>query len=154
LICHQFKPERAHHCSKCKICVLNMDHHCPWINNCVGFDNRKFFLLFITYLLVALVLAVIVMVFVMIADFRLIFAHKIPFTFNNVLKIILFIFYALLVLSLSLFTISHYRFVCRNTTTLDELVSEKKKKDDTFSKDHISNKYDMGCYYNFTQVFG
>ena len=37
LICHIFKPERCHHCSTCARCVLNMDHHCPWINNCVGF---------------------------------------------------------------------------------------------------------------------
>ena len=32
LICHIFKPERCHHCSACNRCVLNMDHHCPWIN--------------------------------------------------------------------------------------------------------------------------
>ncbi|KAF8610345.1 zf-DHHC-domain-containing protein [Ceratobasidium sp. AG-I] len=34
--CWAPKPERAHHCSYCKRCVLKMDHHCPWLaNNCV-----------------------------------------------------------------------------------------------------------------------
>lgn len=48
-ICNVWKPDRTHHCSVCHRCVLNMDHHCPWLDNCVGFFNRKFFLLAIVY---------------------------------------------------------------------------------------------------------
>ncbi|XP_063721152.1 palmitoyltransferase ZDHHC20-B-like [Symsagittifera roscoffensis] len=47
--CTLVKPDRCHHCSICRKCVLKMDHHCPWVNNCVGFHNYKFFILFLFY---------------------------------------------------------------------------------------------------------
>ena len=45
--CQFYRPFRAVHCDICGTCSLKLDHHCPWVGNCIAKRNYKYFLLFV-----------------------------------------------------------------------------------------------------------
>ncbi|XP_077592324.1 palmitoyltransferase ZDHHC23-B [Stigmatopora nigra] len=50
-VCRVVRPPRAGHCRICGICVLRHDHHCVWIDSCVGLANHQSFLLTLIFFL-------------------------------------------------------------------------------------------------------
>ena len=48
------KPPRAHYDHVTKSLVLNMDHYCPWMFNCVGYFNYPYFFNFLWFVTTAL----------------------------------------------------------------------------------------------------
>ncbi|XP_037549802.1 palmitoyltransferase ZDHHC23-B [Nematolebias whitei] len=50
-VCRVARPPRAGHCRICGVCVLRLDHHCVWINSCVGQANHRSFLLTLLFFL-------------------------------------------------------------------------------------------------------
>ena len=56
--CEIIRTSRSRHCSICNKCVERFDHHCPWINNCVGTRNHGYFMCFLMSVPVLLVLVI------------------------------------------------------------------------------------------------
>ncbi|KAL3879254.1 hypothetical protein ACJMK2_031558 [Sinanodonta woodiana] len=55
--CRTVKTVRSKHCKICNRCVKVFDHHCPYIYNCVGYNNRHWFFGFVICVLSLVFLA-------------------------------------------------------------------------------------------------
>jgi len=152
--CRHTRPERAKHCKICKTCVLRMDHHCPWINNCVGFKNHKFFLLLAVYSGLASVIALgtsfpeLVLcssMFVMDRDMSLAWVNEdVGLDVADIAAFLLFGVVALLAVMLFMPLLSrHLPLAMRNITSIEDNYT------------NMPNPFDQGgINANFAQIFG
>ncbi|EHB09415.1 Palmitoyltransferase ZDHHC7 [Heterocephalus glaber] len=125
--CCCIKPERAHHCSICKRCIRKMDHHCPWVNNCVGEKNQRFFVLFTMYIALSSVHALVL------CGLQFISCVRGQWTecsdFSPPVTVILLVFLCLEGLLFFTFTAvmfgSQIHSICSDETEIERLKSEK-----------------------------
>ncbi|XP_050035934.1 palmitoyltransferase ZDHHC23 isoform X1 [Dermacentor andersoni] len=54
-VCQVVQPPRCSHCHLCGRCFLKRDHHCVWLDTCIGEKNHRAFILGLVGLLVSLV---------------------------------------------------------------------------------------------------
>ncbi|GAW81275.1 palmitoyltransferase [Plasmodium gonderi] len=143
--CCKFKPDRTHHCRVCKTCILKMDHHCPWIYNCVGYNNHKYFMLSLIYCCVTTVFVSITM-FNTVRD--AISHRETPF---NELFLLLFgeTLNSFLAIIITCFLFFHIWLMFRAMTTIEFCEKQTNYRNQSYSK-----YYNKGMYQNFKEVFG
>ena len=149
-MCNVFKPERCHHCSACNRCVLNMDHHCPWINNCVGFWNRKYFLLLLIYVLIMTYTTALSLFYDFYKTLEYGFNNKFfskddPKLNNYILIMVSFLLNFIIACLMTAFLKFHIMLASDNKTTIENL--------DKMGRPFTS-VYDVGTRENWKQIFG
>ncbi|MGH0136415.1 UNVERIFIED_CONTAM: hypothetical protein FKN15_061062 [Acipenser sinensis] len=69
LLPYNWKGLKAKHCSSCNKCISDFDHHCKWLNNCVGGRNYWFFFCTVLSAVLGIILMVLVILYVFIEHF-------------------------------------------------------------------------------------
>lgn len=62
-VCKLLKPEFSQHCKICNRCIIQYEKHCPWMFNCIGLKNRKYYYLFLFYSVLGLFISIIALIY-------------------------------------------------------------------------------------------
>ena len=125
-----------------------MDHHCPWVDNCIGFYNKKFFIQLLFYFFLASFSFCITYIPYSIDIIQLIIKTYGKGNLNVVFKNFIILLNNIILLGFSILDFNflkfHIKLISSNLTTIE-----------TLDKELMENKkYDMGFKKNFKQVFG
>eukprot|EP00931_Biecheleriopsis_adriatica_P059835 TRINITY_DN35868_c0_g1_i1.p1 TRINITY_DN35868_c0_g1~~TRINITY_DN35868_c0_g1_i1.p1 ORF type:complete len:491 (-),score=87.60 TRINITY_DN35868_c0_g1_i1:101-1573(-) len=138
-----YKPDRSHFSRGVDRVVLRMDHHCPWLNNTVGWGNHKFFYLFLAYTNTACAI-------LGISVFELLIKATLP-ALTTFLLIGAETLTLILTSILLPFFLWHTWLLARNMTTIEFCASFQTSEDGNSPPE---NPYDLGIYRNICSVMG
>lgn len=160
-ICEGFKAPRSHHCRKCGRCVMKMDHHCPWINNCVGWGNHAYFTAFLSFAVLGCLQATIILSFTLYRGIHrqwyIYYGHPHLATVHLGIWSLIFCIFSLglaigVVIAVGMLLFFQLRAIVRNRTGIEDWILEKAKYRREESGEQFVYPYDLGASQNVREV--
>ncbi|KAL8139976.1 hypothetical protein V2J09_005997 [Rumex salicifolius] len=142
--CMLYRPPRCSHCSICNNCVERFDHHCPWVGQCIGLRNYRFFFMFVSS---TTILCIYVFGFCWVYIKRIMDAEDTNIwraMIKTPASIVLIVYTFIAVWFVGGLTAFHLYLISTNQTTYENF---------RYRYDHRANPYNKGVIENFKEIF-